>query len=151
MDCRDYQRLLSREIDGEIDPAEHRALAEHLLECENCRNARIAMREAFMIHHELVELQPPRSLVNDVMDGVAHRERRGWFGGWIRSAVPVAAAIVLVLGIYAGVVLTDLYWAPSVEQQLAALELEYLDEYPPGSMGDFLMEVTEGGGDENGE
>ena len=151
MDCSDYQRLLSREIDGEIDSSQGAVLEAHLEGCESCRRVRDALREMYTLHRELGELEAPRSLVRGVMDHVARPRRRSRFAGLVRAAVPVAAAAVLVLGIFAGMFLAELYERPGIDQQLAVLELEYLDEYPPGSMGDLFMEVTEGGGDERGE
>ena len=151
MDCSDYRKLLSREIDGEIDRSLLEALEGHLRSCESCRMAREVLRETFTLHREIGELEPPRLLTQDVMDGIVEPARRNRFAGFIRAAVPVAAAAVLVLGIFAGTFLTKLYERPSAEQRLAVLELEYLDEFPPGSMGDLIMEVTEGGGDERRE
>lgn len=151
MDCGDYRKMLSREIDGEIDLSQREALEAHLEGCESCRRAREALREMYALHRELGELAPPDTLTAGVMAAVRAPERRGRFAGLIRAAVPVAAAVVLVLGIYAGVFLAEVFERPNVNQQLAALELEYLDEYPPESMGDLLMEVTEGGSDERRE
>lgn len=151
MDCSDYRELLSREIDGEIDPSLHAVLEEHLRSCESCRRYREVLRETYMLHREIGELEPPRSLAASVMDRIVTPAPRSRFAGFVRAAVPVAAAAVLVLGIFTGTFLTRLYERPSAEQQLAVLELEYLDEYPPGSMGDLIMEVTEGDDDDRRE
>jgi predicted anti-sigma-YlaC factor YlaD len=148
MDCRDFRKMLSREIDGEIDHAEEASLAAHLEVCESCRRARAVLREATALHRDLVELEPPLSLANDVMASIVEPERRGRLTGFFRVAVPIAAAVVLVLGIYAGIFLGDLITQPGVNGNLAVLELEYLDEFPPGSAGDVIMTATEGGDDE---
>lgn len=151
MECSEYRRLISRMIDGECDASRRESIAAHLGECEGCRTFLESIQEISAFHRELGELDAPRSLVREVMDDIVEPRRRSRFAGLIRAAVPVAAAVVLVLGIYAGSYLVELYRQPVTNGQLAALELEYLDEYPPESMGDLLMEVTEGGSDERGE
>lgn len=148
MDCRDFRKMLSREIDGEIDRADEASLAAHLEVCESCRRAREALGEATALHRDLVELEPPRTLVTDVMASIEEPERRGRLTGFFKVAVPIAAAVVLVLGIYAGIFLGDLIKQPAINGSLAVLELEYLDEFPPGSAGDVIMTETEGGDDE---
>ncbi len=148
MDCRDFRKMLSREIDGEIDHADEASLAAHLEVCESCRRAHAAMREATRLHRGLAQLAPPRTLVTDVMAGIGERERRGRLTGFFRIALPIAAAAVLVLGVYTGIFLGDLVRKPVINGDLAVLELEYLDEFPPGSAGDVIMAAMEGGDDE---
>ena len=150
MDCSDVRRLLSREIDGELDPSRLKELEAHLERCESCRRAREDLRETYALHRRLGEIEPPLTLVPEIMTAVEGPQRRSRFTGFFRAAVPIAAAVVLILGIYAGVFLSGLHETTGVDQQLAALELEFLDSYPPGSMGDLLMEATEGG-DDDGE
>ncbi len=148
MDCRDFRKMLSREIDGEIDHADEKSLSAHLEVCESCRRAHAALKEATALHRDLAQLEPPRTLVTDVMASIGEPERRGRLTGFFRIAVPIAAAVVLVLGVYAGMFLGDLIKQPAINGSLAVLELEYLDEFPPGSTGDVIMTATEGGDDE---
>ena len=117
MDCSDFQRLLSREIDGEIDPSRRIELETHLERCENCRRAREALRQTYELHSGLGEMEPPRTLVPDVMAVIEGSQRRSRFTGFTRAAAPFAAAVVLILGIYAGMFLAELYEAPSVDRQ----------------------------------
>jgi anti-sigma factor RsiW len=147
MECSGYQRLISRMIDGECDDVERESVDVHLRECERCRAFFASMRDVNALHRGLGETSPPLTLTARVMAAVEQPERRSRFAGLMRAAVPVAAAAVLILGFYAGSCLVALYGQPVSNGRLAALELEYLDEYPPGSVGDVVMTATEGGND----
>lgn len=147
MECSEYRRLISRMIDGECDAPLRESIEAHLRDCEECRAFLESTRELFALHRGLGESAPPGALAASVMGIVEAQEHRSRFAGFMKVVVPIAAAVVLVFGIYAGSALVDLYNQPASNGQLAALDLEYLDEYPPGSVGEAIMTVTEGGND----
>lgn len=69
--------------------------------------------------------------------------------GWLRFALPAAAAAVFVLGFWIGSLMHEQYRGEAVSTVASgteALDLEYLDEYPPGSFGYILTTSYEGGG-----
>ncbi len=148
MDCSDFHKMISREVDGEIGLADRQFLERHLRECEDCREYRESFLETFSLHREMVEVQPPSSILPAVMTAVRGAERKDWMQGWLRIAVPSAAALIVLLGLRVGGFLTEVLAPAGIEEQTEVLELEYLEEYPPDSVGDLLITIAKGDGDE---
>jgi hypothetical protein len=89
----------------------------------------------------------PRLVASICAAALESREARA-ARGWLRFALPAAAAAVFVLGFWVGSLMHERYGggsASSLASGAAGLELEYLDEYPPGSFGDILAASYEGG------
>ncbi len=148
MDCSNYRTMISRELDGEIEREEREALDRHVETCPDCREFRAALIETFTIHRQLGEVEPPATILPAVLAEVERPERVGWFRGWLRVAVPAAAALVMLLGFQIGDLLTETLASGDMNEQAEVLELDYLDEYPPGSLGDALALAVEGGEDD---
>jgi predicted anti-sigma-YlaC factor YlaD len=148
MECPECRKLLSRGIDGAIDEADVRRIDRHLESCTQCVRFRDTLRAAASIHRRIREIEPPPRLAPSIMAAVAIDRREAWPRGWLRIAVPAAATAAAVLGIWLGGLLTERFIAASSPREADPLELQYLDEYPPGSLGEVLMASAEGGGNE---
>ncbi len=70
MSCQDLRRLLSRWLDGELDPAEREAVASHLGDCERCRAEVEQMRT---LRTELKTVMTPPAVSESEWDSVALR------------------------------------------------------------------------------
>ena len=149
MKCSDMRRESSRELDGELEQSRAEALATHLGTCEECRSYRESMQQLYSLHEGLVEAEPPAGLLPSVMSELeqpARRDRSGW---WPRFAVPAAAALVVFLGVLAGGRLAEMASPVNGNGQTDVFGLEYLEELPPGSIGELILADSEGGnGDE---
>lgn len=148
MECSKYRRMVSRELDGEIDAAGKSDLEGHLASCERCRSFRATSREAFSIHRAAVTAVPPPQLVGSILAAVESRPRMGWIGARLGFAMSAATVAVAALGFWIGAAVHESYVPKVAAISTDVLELSYLDEYPPGSFGDILTASFEGGGDE---
>ncbi|MCX5752222.1 MAG: zf-HC2 domain-containing protein [Candidatus Krumholzibacteria bacterium] len=148
MDCRKFRRMVSRQLDGALDGASRADLESHLSSCTGCRRFRDLSLAGLSMHRSVKEADPPRSLFPSILAAVEVGPRWRWNGGWLRAAVPAAAAAAAVLGVWVGGLIHESYAPATAGNQADVLELTYLDEYPPGSMGDILMTSNGGGGDE---
>ncbi len=148
MDCRKYRALISRELDGEAGESERAGIARHVESCGPCAAFRESVRRAASIHRAMPRrAASPRLVASICAAALESREARA-ARGWLRFALPAAAAAVFVLGFWVGSLMHERYGggsASSLASGAAGLELEYLDEYPPGSFGDILAASYEGG------
>lgn len=145
MDCTDYRRMITLREDGELAPDALRSLEEHLSACADCSAFAAAVSDVTALHASLGEAAPSPDLLDGVMAAIGEPRRFGWLTGWLRVAVPAAAAIVLFAGVLAGTMIGRETIAP-VDVAEASSGLEYLDAYPPGSVGEALAPALEGGG-----
>lgn len=148
MECSDLRKLISEELDGEIREGDRDLLGRHLDSCEGCREFRESLLEMSALHREMVEVEAPSTILSAVMAATEEQEAEETRKWWFRIPVPAAAVLVMLLGIGIGVFLTEAFTPAAVNGQADVLELEYLDEYPPESVGEVLLSVAEGGGDE---
>jgi len=98
--CDSYQELISRLVDGELSPEEHKALMAHLKTCSRCN----AM---FAVFHDLSDIlsdepeELPEGLHENIMAGVRRsaiiKKNRRMRAFGLRLAVSAAACAVLVL------------------------------------------------------
>ena len=146
MKCSDVRKEISKELDGVLDKEQLSVLAGHLESCEACREFRAALTQLHSLHLTAEELDPPMSLLPSIMDAV---EERGagpaWTRGWLRFALPAAASVVLFLGILAGGILTDMLLPSNGTDAAEVFGFEYLEEHPPGSVGELMLAGVEGG------
>jgi len=148
MDCRKFRNMVSRELDGELEEAVREGLDAHLASCAGCRRFREISLAGLSIHRAARDADPPASLLPSILAAVEVESRRSPMPGWLRLAVPAAAAAAAVTGIWMGGLMHESYTPKSAASGADALELAYLDEFPPGSMGDILVDASEGGEDE---
>jgi anti-sigma factor RsiW len=148
MDCRDFKKLISRELDGEIGDTDLTELGRHIESCEECREFKAALARTFSVHRGLRDAAAPTSIVPAVLAAIEREESVPRVPWWRRIAVPAAAALVLITGALSGNYLVDAFVTTNGEATAETLELDYFEEYPPGSVGDMLIAAAEGGGDE---
>ena len=98
--CEYYQQLISLQLDGELNAAQERELAEHLRDCADCRSVDAAFRalsEGFADYAE----EAPAELCENVMSGIrrksikisnARRKPRAW-----KPLLATAACFVLIV------------------------------------------------------
>lgn len=148
MKCSEMRRDISRELDGELEQSRAEALATHLEACEECRVYRASMQQLYSLHSGLVEAEPSSRLLPSVMSALeeqARRDRQGW---WYRIAVPAAVALVVFLGVLAGGRIAEMAVPSNGNGQTDVFGLEYLEELPPGSIGELMLADSEGGGED---
>jgi len=140
--------MVSRELDGALDGAGREKLDAHLASCGGCRRFKELSLAGVSAHRSVRDVEPPPSLLPSILAAVEAAPRRRRMSGWLRIAVPAAAAAAAVVGVWMGGLMRETYLPAGAGSQTDVLELTYLDEYPPGSMGDILMVSDGGGGDE---
>lgn len=146
MKCSDVRKGISRALDGLLSGEELGAVESHLESCDACREFRSALVELHSLHRDAEAFEPPVSLLQSIMDAVEERSTgRTWTHGWLRFALPAAAAIVLVLGILAGWNLMGVLMPTNGTDAAEVFGLEYLEEHPPGSVGELMLAEAEGG------
>lgn len=146
MKCSDVRREISRELDGALDEERISVFTDHLETCDDCRLFRAALAELHSLHRTAEDLDPPPSLLPSIMDAVGERGAGpAWAGGWLRFALPAAAAVVLFLGILAGGSLMKMLLPSNGTDASEVFGLEYLEEHPPGSIGELMLAGVEGG------
>lgn len=146
MRCREFRKVISRELDGRCEGVERERLDAHLASCADCREFRALSLAGLSIHRSVRDVEAPRSLEQSIMAAVEGRRDAGWIHGWLRFGVPAAAAAVAALGIWVGGLIHESSMPLGTETQSDVLELGFLDDYPPGSVGDILVASNEGGG-----
>jgi hypothetical protein len=115
MDCAEARISLGVYVLGAIDPAERTLVDSHLATCRDCRDelaglaglpallARVSTAEAIALAttDEAGEdsPEPPRELLGTVLDLTAARRRRR---RWREAAIGVAAALIIAVGVFAG-------------------------------------------------
>ena len=147
MDCKEFRMMISRELDGAFEAVERERLDLHLAACAGCRRFKELSLAGLSMHRSVKEVEAPPSLAPSILAAVEARRDAEWIHGWLRVAVPAAAAAAAGLGIWVGGLIHESSTPSSTGDHTDVLELRYLDEYPPGSFGDILMASNEGGGD----
>lgn len=146
MKCGEIRKGISRELDGTLSEEELRTVESHLESCEACREFRAAFAELHSLHREAEVFDPPVSLLPSIMEAVEERSKGWtWTHGWLRFALPAAAAVVLFLGILAGGNLIEMVLPSNGTDASKVFGLEYLEEHPPGSIGELMLAEAEGG------
>lgn len=148
MDCGEFRRLASREADGVLDAPGRERLDRHVESCAGCLRFRDAVLAGASAHRRVAEVSPPPYLVSRIMAAAMAEPREAWLPGWMKAALPAAATATAVLGIWIGGLLIDRLTQADTRSQADVLELQYLNEYPPGSVGEVLMATNGGGSDE---
>ncbi|MCK4537790.1 MAG: zf-HC2 domain-containing protein [Candidatus Krumholzibacteria bacterium] len=141
MDCMEYRKSASRVLDGEADAAEERELMLHLEGCGSCRLFHESLQAVSAMHRELVETTPPPGILDAVLATTRRPER---ISGWWKIGISAAAAVVILLGVRIGDYISSSYGDASSPDQAEVFEMDYLEAFPPGSLGERLMVTMEG-------
>jgi predicted anti-sigma-YlaC factor YlaD len=143
MDCSYFKKLLSREMDGELNAPEREALERHLSKCDGCRLFRAELGELFSLHRGMTDQEPPVHMLESILLSVRSAGRKSRFTSRIRIAVSAAAAVIILIGVGAGKYLSETFIGTARSDETEVLELEQFGEYPPGSIGDLLASAAE--------
>lgn len=150
MDCRDCMRLSGRYVDGEAAPAEAAALEAHLEGCPRCARRIADLGLLARAHAGLGEAALPEGLARRIV--AASRKAAAGpaliAGGRLAAIVAAAAAAVVLLGIYAGSFISRSYFGETAPRYAEVTGLDYLEAYPPASLGDAIEVVAGGKTDE---
>ncbi len=144
MDCMEYRKSASRVLDGEADAAQEKELFLHLDKCESCRLFYESLQAVSAMHRGIVEATPPSGMLDSVF---AATTRRDIIPGWWKVGISAAAAVVILLGVRIGDYISSSYDDASSPDQAEVLEMDYLEAFPPGSLGERLMVTMEGDAD----
>ena len=105
--CQEMEVYLSLKLDGMLEPAEERALEEHLAQCPQCRRLERELSEIHTAFPELEEYEAPEGFAKGVMERVAALEHKPkvvplFRRPQVRALMGVAACAVLCIGLYRG-------------------------------------------------
>ncbi len=143
VNCKDFKKLISREIDGEITERQRDSLNRHLKTCRSCSLFRESLRSISRIHAGLPDQKPPDSMTDVIMRRVQRVERGNRFAGWARAAVAAAAVLVMIAGAGVGNFIAQRSADIFFHEQESIFGVEYLGVHPPDSMGDVLLAAME--------
>jgi predicted anti-sigma-YlaC factor YlaD len=144
MRCTRSRRLLGRDLDGRLVPAEAERLAAHLASCERCRAERAAVAGAWA---QLEALEPVPAVPEDwpvISTRLAARtERRPWLR-WplaVRRAIGAGAiAGLAVVGLLIGDRVADAALGPARSPSLEAVAIaEGFGDLPFGAPSPGLL------------
>ncbi len=148
MDCSDFRKMASKKLDGVLGEEDIAELESHISECADCGSFMKLIVEAALIHREMTEIEPPAGLRGAVMASIEGKEAQERFGGRYKIAVSAAAVLILLAGIGTGNFIKEAFTPADLNSHVEQLELEYLDEYPPNSLGEVLMALSGENSDE---
>ncbi|MDZ7861040.1 MAG: zf-HC2 domain-containing protein [Candidatus Krumholzibacteriota bacterium] len=145
MECKECHKLISREIDGEISEDDSKKLKMHLNQCQECSRLRASLASISEFHKGIEEVEPPSTLLEGIMSGIREEDHLFQLGLWAKLAVSAAAVFVMLAGAGVGNFLAERS-VPRVDPlEDDIFRVEYLANYPPGSTGQLIAALTEGG------
>jgi len=110
MDCREIKKMLPVFLDGELESVLENTVADHLRTCPQCRREAEELQKAWDLLGELEPIEPDPFYRTRFWARVAEQEpwpRRVWesmrhfFGGRYRLPALAAAAVLLVVSVFA--------------------------------------------------
>ncbi|MCD6380176.1 zf-HC2 domain-containing protein [bacterium] len=144
MECKKYHKLISREIDNEISEYERESLKLHLSQCLKCRQFKFSLLSVSDIHAGIKDVEPPSTILSGIMSGI-HEKNDDWaLAGWAKFAVSVAAVFVMLVGAGVGNFLAEKSAVDVNPVEDNIFHVEYLGNYPPGSVGYLVAAAMEG-------
>lgn len=143
VNCEDFKKLISKEIDGAITGPERDSLIRHLDTCRSCSDFRESLRSIHRIHAGLPEQEPPATMIEAVMREVQLAERGRRSAGWAGAAVAAAAVLVMIVGAGVGDFIARRSADILYQEEESLFDVQYLGAYPPDSMGDILLAAME--------
>ena len=161
MKCHKIEKKLSGYQDGELSAAEKEQVERHLAGCLACRERHVKLQRAWEALGELTEIRPEHGFYDRLSSKIREApEQRGFgalgWGNWRFRALmnPLAASILLVVGILWGVFIGNSFVKLNPPQSAAAHDeagflssLRVFSAVPPGSLADNyerLLSYNEG-------
>jgi anti-sigma factor RsiW len=147
MRCRKVHKLISIDLDGELDDARRRAVDRHLRQCPDCRRF-LAQLTALADRFDLPPLPEPgadfvqRTLAR--LPGEAPPSYR--FARWREYFQPAPAALAaasLVLGISLAMTMNGTAARTEATDETVTLVAEIFDATPSDSVGDRYLQLLQ--------
>ncbi len=151
MNCKDYQKMISRWLDGELNEEEISSLKSHLEQCSRCRQMHSDLSAVHEIHLNLPDRPVPDYLSAGLSFEPGIRRHSGRFKILRNTAVAAAVAGAIIAGAGIGGGLAERGWLSNESDGEDLLNLEYLYATPPGSTGEVLMDVVREGSENEEE
>ena len=148
MECKKYQKLISKEIDDEISADEKELLNRHLNQCTECRQFKAFLISVSGAYRRIEDVEPPSSVLEGIMSGIHEENNVLRLTRWAKLAVSAAAVFVMFIGAGVGNFLAERSTPDVNPLEDNIFQVEYLGDYPPGSVGHLLANVMEGGENE---
>src|SRR5512138_1094526 len=101
-DCRDWRRLLSAFIEGDMPAEEASLVSRHLETCAGCRREAAELRRTVEVLRRLPQEPAPPEILRGVRQAIRASRRRAspaaWaWARWARVAAPAAAVLLVGL------------------------------------------------------
>ena len=155
MRCKEVRRLLSAFIDGELPPEVMTKIEEHLKDCASCMQEKESILASLNLLNESIPvIEPSPYFWTKLKQQILQREEKKRLTtrifGWLTYKPATAAALAaIVVGLFLGNFLGKaLYYGQEITKDPAyaeALNLEALDDFPSGSIGEAYLElITQG-------
>ncbi len=141
MRCNEIQDQLSAYFEGELEPAERRAIEFHLEECARCRQELALLQRTVSTLQSLEEIETPPGLTAAIRAAVGAREQFSWrrlasrlfFPLHIKLPLEAMALVLITLGVvYVYRSAPELAQAPRPQ---AVTEREFRNKTAPGVAG----------------
>lgn len=162
MDCRDIREKLSAYMDGELEGALMKAVADHVEACEACRDEVRRMEAAWDLLDGVTVPEPSRALKDRILQNAAGPSRTGagasLWSAFRRWPMTLAAAAAVLFGVLFGSLLGQAYetspqtesapqtaYAPQEESLETAVSAngggDVFSELPEGTVGWYLADL----------
>mgnify|MGYP001068817041 CR=1 FL=1 len=145
MNCEDYQKMISRWLDGELAEEEIDSLDSHLAVCPQCRKVKSEFTMVNQLHLSLMDQPVPEEILSGLEFETGEKVHTGLFSFLRTAAVAAALAGVILAGAAVGGFLAQKGISNKQDKMEEILNVEYLGADPPGSTGEVLMELVQGG------
>ncbi len=145
MECKECHKLISREIDGEISEDDSKKLETHLNQCKECGRLRASLAVISEVHKGLGKVEPPPTLLEGIMSRIREEDDLSKLGLRAKLAVSAAAVFVMLAGAGVGNFLADRSGSGVNPAADDIFQVEHFANYPPGSTGQLIAALTEGG------
>jgi len=158
-DCRYIQKKLSACQDGELDPAERKAVETHLHSCEDCRSRYESLAKTSRMLRTLPEIEPGDGFVRQLLTRIEQRRETFWIRviRLARELVPMPAAMAamavagILMGTISGNVLMEKWGRPSPVssvfdpgEALTLASVRVFDAVPPDSFAGAYLRLSDG-------
>jgi len=156
MKCNVVQTRLLRFLDGELSESEKQAIHQHLQSCEHCAGTLEKLTEVWRnqcpvqpVATDPFAWQKLYMKISALQDDAPLSRRAP--RPWLKLAMAGGLAMLVLLGIRAGIFLGTVTQQPSEltptqttseEQFVCMVHLDNFQDTPPGSLGSFYMAVS---------
>lgn len=153
MECKRVKENLSAFIDNELEGKKRLEIEEHLADCPVCNQEAKLLTQAWNALEVWEKIKASDSFEVRFWQRVREREQRQFlpqrlFRKIIQIPVPVAAAIVLVIGLLLGNYLGNILYPKETKASKEKINFLYLDNFkdlPPESIGGVYISLVSQG------